>query len=380
MAKRNNKMNPFLVRGFVKDEWFCDREQETKQLLANIQNGRDTTLISPRKYGKTGLIFHLFHQIEQQKLPYDTLYIDLFHTRDLQDFIKALGDTLVRYPEQTSFSERIMKFLRQLRPTFSFDQLTGEPQISFNYQQESDKATTLQHILEFLNNQPQQIVIALDEFQQVATYPEHMEALLRGTIQNLHNLRFIFSGSRQTLMTEMFLSPKRPFFSQTSTLTIDKIPEDKYAPFIRLLFENDGIKCNDDALNQILYWTQRHTFYTQSLCNYIYSLSPETVDLDIVNHACARLLDLNETAYMQYRELLTNIQWQMLVAVAKEGEIMQINSSTFLHKYGISGTTTARRTIQTLVDKELILALPTKKQTKYQIYDVFFMHWLAREY
>ncbi len=380
MSKKKDKYNPFLIKGFDKDILFCDREKETEQLLENAQNGRDTTLISPRKYGKTGLIFHLFDYIERTNRDFETIYVDLFYTRSLADFIKALADTLVKLPQHTSLGQRIAQFFKQLRPVLSFDSLTGDPQVSFTYQTEADKERTLLGILQFLNEQPRPVLIALDEFQQVAEYPERMEAMLRGHIQNLHNLHFIFSGSRQTLMTEMFLSPKRPLFSQTSLMTLDKIPQDKYSPFIKRLFNESDIDISNEALNYILEWTRRHTFYTQSLCNKIYSFQTETVDIEVVKKACVEVLEQSESAFMQYRELLTDIQWKMLIAIAKEREVTQINSSTFLQKYGISGTTSSRRTIKTLVDKELVLALPNKKQTVYQIYDAFFSHWLAREF
>lgn len=380
MSKKEDEYNPFLVKGFDKDILFCDREKETEQLIQNARNGRDTTLISPRKYGKTGLIFHLFDYLERSGRDFETIYVDLFYTRSLADFIKALGDTLVKLPQQTSFGQRITQFFKQLRPIFSFDSLTGAPQVTFTYQTETDKENTLAGILRFLNEQPTPILIALDEFQQVAEYPERMEAMLRGHIQNLHNLHFIFSGSRQTLMTEMFLSPKRPLFSQTSLMSLDKIPEDKYSAFIRQIFNENRMSISDEALDYILTWTRRHTFYTQCLCNKIYSLRPEVIDIEIVKKACVEVLEQSESAYMQYRELLTEIQWKMLIAIAKEGEVTQINSSAFLQKYGISGTTSSRRTIKTLVDKELVLALPGKKQTVYQVYDVFFSHWLAREF
>lgn len=380
MSGKKDKYNPFLVKGFDKDILFCDREKETEQLLNNALNGRDTILVSPRKYGKTGLIFHLFDYIERTNKDFETIYVDLFYTRSLADFIKALGDALVKLPEHTSFGQQIAQFFKQLRPILSFDSLTGDPQVSFTYQTEADKENTLAGILEFLNNQPKPVLIALDEFQQVAEYPERMEAMLRGHIQNLHNLHFIFSGSRQALMTEMFLLPKRPLFSQTSLMTLDKIPADKYSAFIKRLFIESNISITDEALTYILEWTRRHTFYTQSLCNKLYSFNPETIDIEVVKKACVDVLEQSESAFMQYRELLTSIQWKMLIAIAKEGEVTQINSGVFLQKYGISGTTSSRRTIKTLIEKELVLALPNKKQTVYQVYDVFFSHWLAREF
>lgn len=380
MEKKEHINNPFLTRGFLKDEWFCDREKETEKLLSNATNGVDTTLISPRKYGKTGLIFHLFHQIEKEKRPFKCIYVDLFHTSSLEDFVKALADELIRFPQQTSFGQRVLDFIKRLRPVFSYDSLTGDPQVSFSYQLEAEKEQNLKNILEFLNSQPEQIILALDEFQHVTEYPENMEAILRSHIQNLHNIRFIFSGSQQAIMTEMFMSPKRPLFSQTQQVALDKIAADKYAHFIKKLFNEGDMQIEDDVILFIMDWTRRHTFYTQSLCNKVYSKHLMYIDMDSVKLACSELLDENESSYIQYRELLTSPQWQMLIALAKEREVEQITSGAFLQKYNISGTTTARRTIQALIDKGLVLAVPKKKHTSYQVYDVFFMHWLAREY
>lgn len=372
--------NPFLVRGYMKKEWFCDREKETEKLLQNVLNGVDTTLISPRKYGKTGLIFHLFHRIEEEKLPFKCLYVDLFHTSSLEEMVNVLAEELVKIPQQTSFGQRMLDFLKRLRPVLSYDSLTGDPQVSFSYQMAGEEERNLRNILEFLNSQPEPIIIALDEFQQVADYPENAEAVIRSYIQNLHNLRFIFSGSRQSLMAEMFLSPKRPLFSQTQQLSIDKIDADKYSTFIKRLFNEGGMIIGDEEINFILNWTRRHTFYTQSLCNKVYTYKRQTIDIELVKLACHELLDENENSYIQYKELLTSIQWRMLVAIGKEGQVTQITSGAFLNKYHISGTTTARRTLQALIDKELVLVLPQKDITTYQIYDVFFMHWLAREF
>jgi hypothetical protein len=380
MDSNKHLENPFLTRGFLKDEWFCDRETETEKLLSNALNGVDTTLISPRKYGKTGLIFHLFHRIEAENLPIKCIYVDLFHTRSLEDFVKTLADELIKFPPHTTFGQRVLDFIKRLRPVLSYDSLTGDPQVSFTYQLEAEKEQNLKNILDFLNSQPEQIILAMDEFQQVTEYPENMEALLRAHIQNLHNIRFIFSGSSQALMAEMFMSPKRPLFSQTQQLHLDKISEDKYAAFIKKLFNDGGMQIEEEVIRFILEWTRRHTFYTQSLCNKVYSKHQSFVDLETVKLACCELLDENENSYIQYRELLTGPQWKILTALAKEQHVEQITSSAFLQKYHISGTTTARRTIQSLIDKGLVLATPGKTQTVYEVYDVFFMHWLAREY
>ena len=56
MAKEKtiNLRNPFVYQGYVSPTYFCDRTEETEELISNLQNGRNTVLISPLRIGKTG--------------------------------------------------------------------------------------------------------------------------------------------------------------------------------------------------------------------------------------------------------------------------------------------------------------------------------------
>ena len=72
--------NPFILEPFKSKAYFCDREKETEEIIRNITNGRNTTLISPRRLGKTGLIFRVFDEMKERKLPYETIYCDISDT------------------------------------------------------------------------------------------------------------------------------------------------------------------------------------------------------------------------------------------------------------------------------------------------------------
>lgn len=373
--------NPFLVKGYLSSDLFCDRHNETEELLSNVKNGVDTTLISPRKYGKTGLLLHLFDYIEQQGEPFETLYVDIFSSRSLKDFINILAEGILqKFPEKSSIGERFVNLLRGFRPLISYDPFSGLPQVQFNYQMDSEKEYTLKGLFDFLNTQNVQLILAIDEFQQINEYPEkNAEALLRTYIQQLHNVRFIFCGSKRSIMTEMFLNAKRPFFSSTRVLSLERIDVEEYKSFIIRLFEKNNICISPDVALYILEWTKRHTFYTQSLCNYIYAMHPAEVTFDVVKEACAKILDNMSSTYLQYREMLTTTQWNFLIAIAKEDEVTQLTSNKFLSAYHI-GTTSARRMAKSLIEKELLLDVFSKGEKVYRIYDVFFSKWLDREY
>ena len=50
--------NPFITSGYESAEYFCDREQESENLIREVTNGNNLALISTRRMGKTGLIQH----------------------------------------------------------------------------------------------------------------------------------------------------------------------------------------------------------------------------------------------------------------------------------------------------------------------------------
>ena len=58
-------MNPFILSPNTPKAHFCDREKETQDLVRYLENGANITLISPRRYGKTGLIYHVFNTLDE---------------------------------------------------------------------------------------------------------------------------------------------------------------------------------------------------------------------------------------------------------------------------------------------------------------------------
>lgn len=86
--------NPFVTKGYAGAEYFCDRVEETKQLVELTVNGNNMALISPRRVGKTDLIRHCFHQPEIQEHFY-TFHIDIYATNSLRDFVNVFGRAIL---------------------------------------------------------------------------------------------------------------------------------------------------------------------------------------------------------------------------------------------------------------------------------------------
>lgn len=372
--------NPFIIKSYESKELFCDREEELQLMLRNCINSTDMTLISQRRMGKTGLILRLFDELKDTRPEIHTVYFDIFASRNIDDFIKLMAEaTMKAFPSKTSIGEKLLTFIKSLRPQLSFDNITGEPQLQIAYQTAHEKEYTLRGLFDFLDSQNEHIVIAIDEFQQIRDYPEqNMEALLRTYIQQTHNLTFIFCGSKKHMMADIFANEKKPFYNSTSFVSLDKISEESYSAFIRQLFNERQRSITDKALQFILEWTRRHTYYTQQLCHTVFANGNEAVTIDEVKKACEQLMKQGEAVYLQYRQMLTDKQWDYLIAVAKEGSVQQITSSAFLKTHKIGTPSVSRRLADALCDKGLLNDDVAINGTTYTLSDVFLSHWMER--
>lgn len=372
--------NPFVIKAYESKELFCDREEELQLMLRNCLNQTDMTMVSQRRLGKTGLILRLFDELKDTHREIQTIYLDIFSSRNLDDFIKLFSEAALRsFQPKTPIGERLLNYIKSFRPIVSYDSLTAQPQLQLAYHTVHEKEYTLRGLFDFLDGQNTPIIVAIDEFQQIREYPEqNMEALLRTYIQQCRNLNFIFSGSKKHIMTDIFANERKPFYSSTAFVSLGKISVESYSAFIRKLFGQDGRTITDEAIQFILEWTQRVTYFTQQLCHVIFANGITTIDLAVVKSACDQILKLGETVYLQYRQMLTDKQWNYLIAVAKEGSVRQITAADFLKRYQIGGASASRKLAESLSEKGLLNVEVSLEGIDYSVDDVFFSHWLGR--
>jgi hypothetical protein len=369
--------NPFIISGYHGQELFCDREKETRTLIKNAENGVNTTMISIRRMGKTGLIWHTIERLKKKK-SHICIYADIYATQNLQDFANKLGSSILRaFPEKDSAGKKFMNLLKGLRPVLTYDSLTGQPQVSFTFASQQQYKQSLESLFQFLESHDKQVLLALDEFQQIMHYPEkNIEALLRSHLQTLKNVNLIFSGSSPHLLSEMFANRNRPFFASTQFLYLHEIDPNIYKAFIQDLFRKFNRDIHKDALEYIVDFSRLHTFYTQSVCNRIFSSGYETITKDSVHLVCMQLLAEHENLFFQYRNLLTPIQWNLLKAIAREGRVYHPNAKAFIEKHKLGIPANVQRAIESLLNKEMIYKENEKTGPFYCVYDLFLSRWL----
>lgn len=370
------KMNPFLITGYISPEYFCDRENETKRLTNSILNRRNVILFSRRRIGKTALINHVFHKLGKNKTT-KAFYVDLYSTNDIKEFTESLAKAVIGELDSglKKLTDNLRKIFGNLRPTISYDPLTGNPVLSFDWLNSEQANTTLEGIFSYLDESKKNIVIAFDEFQQVTNYPQkNIEALLRTHLQNSPNITLIFSGSQDHLITSMFKDKSRPFYQSGELFHLEKISEQSYKKFIMSAFKKGSKKIEPEVVDFVLNICEVHTYYVQYLCNRLYSLDVQVINEQVVSDTLLQILNENETYYLNYRNLLTRNQWTLLTAIAKENGIQQITSQKFINKYSLNTPSSVKAALDVLIQKGTIYY----SNNIYEVDDIFLKMWLQR--
>lgn len=367
--------NPFLVYGYESPLYFCDRETETKKLVSALRNGRNVTLMSPRRIGKTGLIRNAFYHIKEQNPQTPCFYLDIYATRSLKDFVKVFGETVLG--QLDSYSQKAMDLVRSAlthcRITYSSEKLIGGS-VSLEFRKEEAEAT-LRDIFLYLKKTDEDCYVAIDEFQQIADYEEsNMEALLRTYVQQCNNIHFVFSGSKNHLLSDMFDSPKRPFYRSTEKMNLRSINEDAYFEFAEKHLKPVMTILPREAFHQIYSSFHGHTWYIQYILNKIYEEAPAIVDEDIIKECLIDIVQCNTDDYQRMYRMLTFNQQQLLLAIAQEKNVEFINASYFIAKYELKGTSSVNKALKYLIDNEYVYHY----EEGYQIYDRFMALWLRR--
>lgn len=372
MARLNN---PFVVYGYKGPEYFCDRVAESNKICSALRNERNVTLVSPRRMGKTGLIHHVFNKMETEDKECKCFYIDIFATKNIEQFVQTLGSAVIGKLDSFSQSalRKIQEFFSAWRPAVTFDQLTGLPTVTLDIKQ-NEGNESLKQIFEYMKMSGKRCYIAIDEFQQIQNYSERgLEALLRSYIQFLPNVYFIFSGSHQHMMEEMFLSANRPFFQSSMVMSLGCIDFEEYMQFANRMIEGQNRTIGQETFQRIYDFAGGITWYVQAILHGIYEHPDRIVDKTLVDDVVKELVEEQSATFQNYCAWLTDNQYVLLKAIAYEKSVKSPLAQQFIHTHHLPATSSVKTALRTLEDKMLV---SRSANDGYSVSDKLFALWL----
>lgn len=373
--------NPFVTNGYAGPEYFCDRVDETTLITNLLTNGNNLALMSPRRVGKTDLIRHCFQQ-EAIRKDYYCFLIDIYATNSLHDFVSVFGKTILDAlkPRGRKAWEGFLNVLLSVRSEITFD-ISGNPVWGLGVGSMTPPQTTLDEIFTYLRSAEKHCLVAIDEFQQILYYNDNtnVEAALRTHIQQCPNANFIFAGSQRHLMSEMFLSPSRPFYQSVIPMSLHSIPLERYWTFAEPQFAKNGNRqISYDIVVSVYQRFEGITANVQRIMNMLYMLTPkgEACTIDMIEKAIDTYLQLSSTYYEELLRQMPEKQRNVFLAIAAEGQVKTISGSKFIHKYHLPSASSVVSAVKGLLEKDFV----TQDDNVYRIYDRFFQLWIEKRY
>ena len=368
--------NPFVIGKYVDKEYFCDRVKESETLVHHIENGRNVTIMSERRLGKTGLIEHVFTNYLSDD-NYETFLIDIYTCKNLREMVYLLANEVFKkIAKKQTLLERLLQIMRSLKTTITYNVTTGLPELGLGLGEIQQPETTLDEILNYLESSDKTCVVAIDEFQRVAGFEEgNIEALLRTKIQHLKKTQFIFAGSERHLLEGIFNDPQRPFYNSVTFMQLSPIDQDSYIRFCQFLFARYGKTVSEALIAQLYTCFQGITWYLQLSMNEAFTLVERGGHVDensyqlILNH----LVDSKRFTFEDRYASLTEKQKTVLQAIATEyPKELTLTSQDFIMKYNLKTASSVQTAIKGLVEKGILSDRHGLKRPT----DILFILWL----
>lgn len=366
------------MSGRIRPEYFCDRKAESERMIKLLTNGNNVVLKSDRRMGKTGLIQYCFDQPVLHD-NYYTFFVDILHTTCLQELVHELGRTVYEQavPQGKKMVQNFVKALRSIAGKMGFDATTGLPTFSVDLGDIERPEYTLEEIFGYLQQADKPCIVAIDEFQQVAKYPENnIEALLRGHIQRIDNCRFVFAGSERHMLEQMFDSRKHPFYKSADNMNLGAIDRDVYVDFMCLKFQEKGRTLDAEVAKDVYNMFEGHTYYVQKTMNEAFASTSKggRCTEKTMETAINDILAGNDYYYRELLSRMTIKQKMLLYAIAEDGLSIQITSADFIKRHKLPSASSVQSAIKRLLSDDYVI----EEARRYRVNDRFFGLWIRR--
>lgn len=349
---------PFKYGKIVDDDFFVNRTEEINYIKRNIESKINFTLISPRRWGKSSLVSKIARDLSKENKEIRFCFIDLFNTRSEQEFYDYFATEVLK-ASFSKWDERIENaktFFKQILPKFSFGLDPNEQfSVTFDWESIAKNPQEILDLPEIISKTKNiQLVICLDEFQNLSFFddPLDFQKKARSAWQNHQNCAYILYGSKRHMMTELFENKSMPFYKFGEILFLSKIDNHHWQTYIQEKFNQSKKEISKELAGIIAQKVENHSYFVQQLANAVWLETDKKCTAANIEDGLNKLLLQYELFFSKEIDSLTNLQLNILKAIAMEEP--ELSSKRTIKKYNLSSSASVNRSKEALVQKEII--------------------------
>jgi len=347
---------PFIFGKSSDFKNFTDREEESFRLEMNFRSLVNTTIISPRRWGKTSLVEHVARNIRTEQIK--ICMIDVFNVRSESEFYEhfakgVLSGTSSRWEE---LIDNAKKFLSHLLPQITFSP-DSQTEISFGVgweklQNSPDEILDLPETIAKAKNIS--VIVCVDEFQTIGSFPESLsfQRKLRSHWQHHQHVGYCLYGSKRSMLIDIFANVSMPFYKFGDILFLQKISNKKWGEFIKKRFEDTGKNITIEQAEYLAGLVDNHSYYVQQLAQQAWIRTQTDCSEAIIDDSLQSIKNQLSLLFVSLMEAMTGTQINFLKAVL-DGETA-FTSQENLKKYRLGSSANLKKIKNTLIAREII--------------------------
>lgn len=372
---RENEQS-FVFGVSVSDYNFIGRKEEIRRLKMNFEEGINTILISPRRWGKTSLVRKVCDVVDRKKVI--PVFVDIFKCKTEYEFYNALAEAVLKQTASKAelWMDNARDFIARLSPKVSF---SPEPNSEFALSLGiSPKTHAPEEILslaeEIAQKKQKRIVVCIDEFQQIGEMADSVsiQKRLRSVWQHQRLTSYCLFGSKKHTMMNVFQKRNMPLYQFGDFKFLDKIPTETWVEYIVQHFKDRQRTISTEQAAKICQLVDNYSSYVQQLSWLVFSLIDEgqVVTDEHLKQGVKDLLNSQEQLFMQQIEPLTAYQMNFLRCILS-GHHDDFGETAVREEFQLGSVSNITRLKTALVDKDIV----EMSGKRYYITDPVFALW-----
>lgn len=372
---------PFVYGRRAEAEEFTGREQDVERLKMNFRSSINTTIVSPRRWGKTSLVHKVLDEIAATDKDYMVCNVDMFNCRDEEHFFNAYLTAVLKASttKLDEMLELVKNYIGSFGPKLTLSDVASltELSVGIDFKNKSYSVDEILNLPEKIaKERGKQFIVCIDEFQNIENFanPRQFQGELRSYWQLHQHVCYCLYGSKRHMLLNMFSNYEMPFYKFGDLMVLDKIPMSEWERFIVRRFNDTGKHISTENAAQIAERVECHSYYVQQYSQLVWLLTAHTATQEHLDTAFGQLVDRSTLLFDNIIDNLKPRQINFLLAIA-EGE-KNFSSADVLKRYNLGTSANIKNLRKSVVEKDLVDIIG---KTLY-IQDPVLKYWLVNRY
>ena len=375
-----NPLSPFVFGTTVSDKSFTNREQEVSKLYNNLCQGINTTIISPRRWGKSSLVEKVIQDINKKEKGIKTVIIDLFTIGSEEEFYEVFAREIIKASSNKwqDWLRSGKDFFKLLVPKLSIGADPGNDfSLSFDWVELKKHRNEILNLPEVIGRKNNiRFIICLDEFQNLSSFKNYelLEKRMRACWQRQKRVSYCLYGSKRHMMADIFDNASKPFYRFGDIMLLPKISTDKWSSFISKSFKKTGKSISKKNAESLALAMKQHSWYVQQLAHYVWQQTDKIAGSEEIHLALTELLAANSPLYQKETEIMSLTQLNLIKAII-QGE-SKLTSVKTMNTYRLGTPRNVSKNKTKFINNDII----HKVNKQYELLDPAFELWFKQQF